>query len=268
MAKYLILNLYFADRLHCRCFLCIYWKYVHWVVASLHSWHALEPRWLTSTSSFLNPLRCWPASPYSRTRPFPASSIWSDSTWLAELLPLKRLPCPGYHVLVVLIQLSCALVWIFILSRLTCQAHLSRLTSPSCLVRTILPWLSCPGYPATLSCRCYAVPAVPSLLSCSGHPLFSLPVQAHLSRLTCLGWPFRLPFQTHLSQLSGTLSCPDFLSRFSCPAVLPRLSIFGCPAPAVLSWLYYDDYPVPVVQFSVILYIAVMFWSLSFLRPV
>jgi hypothetical protein len=87
------------------------------------------------------------------------------------------------------------------------------------------------------------------LLACS-----SSPVQADLSWLT---------FQAALPDSPVPAVWHAVLPRLLFPVVLPC-----CPATAVLSFLYYDDYPVPVVQFSVLLYIAVMFWSLSFFRPV
>jgi hypothetical protein len=100
---------------------------------------------------------------------------------------------------------------------------MSQLSCPDCTVLSVLPHLilskfSCPGCP---------ILAVLSLLSCSGHTLFSV-----LSRLTWTGCPVQLNcLYWPAPAILSWLSCP------TCPimAFLSRLSCLSCPVPAVLS---------------------------------
>jgi hypothetical protein len=162
--------------------------------------------------------------------------------WLSSVL--FRLSCPGYIVPVVLSQLFCSSTLILssfvphfsliavmswpscplcpVLSRLTCQARLSRLTILGSLVPGVLSGLFCP------SCH---VPDV--LLS------VFLPQLSHLgcsvpAVLAVMIWP-----SCSLFPVLTVQSC------LSSPAVLSRLSGPGCPVPAVLSQLSCPSFPVP-----------------------
>ncbi len=166
--------------------------------------------------------------------------------------------CPAFccHVLAVLSSVSypgCAIPTLFsgcpqltcfhcpgrpslsVLSRLTCQDDLSRLTSPGCHVSlshpmscsrcpvsTVLSWLSSSSQLSFPSCH---VLAALSSLSCLVHP-------DNLLRLSRLGFPVLAV----LSRLSHP-GCPVLIALFLFvffPAALSYVSCPSCTIPAVL----------------------------------
>jgi hypothetical protein len=100
---------------------------------------------------------------------------------------------------------------LYVLSRVTCLANLSRISVSAVLFRQF-----CHGSPATV-----------------------VPFPAALSQLTC-------PCCQYLVVLSSRL-CLEIFSRQSSLAVLSRMSCLRCPLPAILSWLSCPGCPVPAV---------------------
>ncbi len=149
---------------------------------------------------------------------------------------MSPLSCPAWFLFQLFCscsQLTCPRVWSLLsclasrplspvlpeLSRLTCQANLSRLI--------------CLGYPVQRHSWCHVPDVMPQLYCYGCH---SVP-----SQLSCPNWPVLL-----------LCSCHPVLSFFSClyhPDIL-WLSCPGCPAPAFLSLALFPRYPVFVVMLS------------------
>ncbi len=161
--------------------------------------------------------------------------------------------------------------------RPTCPVDMARLPVP-----TVLPRLSCPGWPDTvvlswLPYTSYPVPfdlvlAILYALSCPDGPVLD-DLLGRLSRLTCPDCPFltvmprflgpvvlsschvlAVMFCRQLLSVLSRLTCTDWPVRPICP---------GCPVSDVLSWLSRDSCSVTVILPQLSFFYAAMFWSFS-----